>query len=33
MTHKDNVWFLANAGVPGAVLEKPLESDGAMSPV
>lgn len=33
MTHKDNVWFLANPGVAGAVLETPLESDGAMSPL
>lgn len=27
MTNKDNVWFLANAGVAGAVLEMPLGSD------
>lgn len=33
MTHKDNVWFLANSGVAGAVLEMPLESDGAMLPL
>lgn len=29
MPNKDNIWFLANAEVAGAVLEMPLESDGA----
>ena len=33
MTNKDNVWVLANAGVAGAVVEMPLESDGAMPPL
>lgn len=33
MTDKDSAWFLANAVVAGAVLEMPLEGDGAMPPL
>lgn len=29
----DNVWFFASAVVAAAVLEMPLESDGAMLPL
>lgn len=33
MINKDDVWFLANAGVAGASLAMPLESPGAMPPL
>lgn len=33
MTNKDDVWFLANAGVAGAVLAMLLGSHGAMPPL